>query len=35
LLENAADRGVVAVAAVVTIHPDVNELGDQLARENP
>jgi hypothetical protein len=26
LLENAADRGVVDVAAVVTIHPDAKEL---------
>ena len=33
LLENAADRGVVAVAAVVTIHSDAKELGDRLARE--
>jgi glucosamine-6-phosphate deaminase len=33
LLENAADGGVVAVAAVVTIYPDANELGNRLARE--
>jgi glucosamine-6-phosphate deaminase len=33
LLENAADGGVVAVAAIVTIYSDANELGDRLARE--
>jgi glucosamine-6-phosphate deaminase len=32
-LKNAADRGIVAVAAVVTIYPDASELGDHLACE--